>query len=74
MLSRDWDEGQAFDFVDQAHNAVPGALASITPPVDLRARGAAYAAATVLLGNATPQAWRDAAKRTLFVAERPYFK
>jgi hypothetical protein len=74
MLARDWDERQTFDFVDQVHNAAADALLSITPPVDLRARGVAYAAATVLLGDATPLPWRDAAKRTLFVVERPYFK
>lgn len=68
------DERQAFEFVDRVHKAAPSELASITPPVDLRARGIAYAAATVLLGDATPPAWRDFAKRTLFIVERPYLR
>jgi Zn-dependent protease with chaperone function/tellurite resistance protein len=74
MLVDTIDDRQALDFVDQVHEAPPGELAKIAPPVDLQARGVAYAAATVLLGNATPSAWRDAAKRTLFVIERPYLK
>jgi Zn-dependent protease with chaperone function len=74
MLVDNMDDRQAIDFVDQVHKAPPRELATITPPVDLKARGVAYAAATVLLGDATPSAWRDAAKRTLFVIERPYLK
>jgi Zn-dependent protease with chaperone function len=73
MLVDDMDVRQALDFLDQVHEA-PGALAKITPPIDLRGRGLAYAAATVLLRDATPPAWRDVAKRTLFVFERPYLK
>lgn len=33
----------------------------------------AYAAGVVLLGREAPAAWRDAARRLLFVDERPYF-
>jgi hypothetical protein len=29
--------------------------------------------AVVLLGDKTPPAWRNAAKRLLFASERPYF-
>lgn len=73
-LPDDRDERQAFEFVARVEKASPSELASLTPPVDLRARGLAYAAATVLLGEAAPRAWRDVAKRSLFVLERPYFK
>lgn len=74
MLVDDVDDRQAIDFVDQVQKAPPGELPKITPPIDLEARAVAYAAAAVLLGDATPPAWRDAAKRTLFVIERPYLK
>jgi hypothetical protein len=36
-------------------------------------RGHAYSMATIVLGSRAPQAWRTAAKRLLFVSERPYF-
>ncbi len=39
----------------------------------LRMRGIALSTATVMLGTNTPPAWRDKAKRLLFVGERPYF-
>jgi hypothetical protein len=41
-------------------------------PIELR--GQAYAMACVLRGARTPAEWRQAARRLLFVAERPYFK
>lgn len=37
-------------------------------------RGQAYAMATVRLGERTPPAWRELAKRLLFEHERPYFR
>ena len=37
-------------------------------------RGAAYAAGVVALGDRAPSAWREGAKRLLFVTERPYFR
>lgn len=37
-------------------------------------RGQAYSMATVRLGDRTPPAWREQAKRLLFGHERPYFK
>lgn len=36
-------------------------------------RGAILSAATILFPEQTPDAWKDTAKRVLFVAERPYF-
>ena len=36
--------------------------------------GNAYAMGVILLGPRAPAAWRDGAKRLLFVTERPYFK
>jgi hypothetical protein len=45
-------------------------LHGLTPEL----RGHAYSMAAVVLGpNRTPPAWREAAKRLLFAAERPYF-
>lgn len=41
--------------------------------LSLELRGQAYSMATVLLGNRTPPAWREAAKRLLLSHERPYF-
>ncbi len=37
-------------------------------------RGHAYSAAAVLLESRCPPAWREGAKRLLFVPERPYFR
>ena len=37
-------------------------------------RGHAYSMATIVLGDRTPESWRSAARRLLFVSERPYFK
>ena len=36
-------------------------------------RGRAYAMGAAALGDRAPRSWRDAAKRLLFVTERPYF-
>jgi hypothetical protein len=44
-------------------------LQGLQPPQ----RGFAYSAAVTALGAAAPQAWRDGAKRLLFVTERPHF-
>ena len=45
-------------------------LQGLTPEL----RGHAYSMAAVVLGpSRTPPAWREAAKRLLFAAERPYF-
>ncbi|MDR7269141.1 Zn-dependent protease with chaperone function [Pelomonas saccharophila] len=41
--------------------------------LSLELRGQAYSMATVLLGERTPPAWREAAKRLLLSHERPYF-
>ena len=37
-------------------------------------RGNAYVVGVILLGPRAPAAWRDGARRLLFVTERPYFK
>jgi Zn-dependent protease with chaperone function len=42
--------------------------------LDLALRGHAYSAAVVLLGERAPPAWREAARRLLFIPERPYFR
>ena len=39
----------------------------------LELRGHAYSMATVRLGERTPAAWRESAKRLLLIHERPYF-
>lgn len=44
-------------------------LDGLTPEL----RGHGYSIGAVMLGAKAPQAWRDAAKRLLFVSERPYF-
>jgi len=40
----------------------------------VRGKGYAYAAAVIVLGNRAPAAWRESAKRLLFIVERPYFR
>ena len=58
------------------------ALRSSTNPADaerlldgltMEARGQAYSAAVVMMGQRAPAEWRRAADRLLFVPERPYF-
>jgi Zn-dependent protease with chaperone function len=48
-------------------------LDGILNGLDVTARGHAYSAALVLLGNKAPEAWRRSANRLLFIPERPYF-
>jgi len=61
------------DFYQQVQSGnLPAAEASLNG-VSLRARGQAYAIATVIKGNAVPTTWRNGGKRLLFGAERPYF-
>ncbi len=40
----------------------------------LTARGEAYCAGVIILGDRAPAAWRHAAKQLLFAPERPYFR
>jgi Zn-dependent protease with chaperone function/tellurite resistance protein len=42
--------------------------------VDVILQGFAYATAVIALGERCPPAWRQLAKRLLFVTERPYFR
>jgi Zn-dependent protease with chaperone function len=61
-------------FVDAVQAGASVAQAERTlGTVSPRSRGLAYSAAVVLKGRQCPDAWRQAAKRLLFAAERPYF-
>jgi len=66
---------QVLRFVERARTeknqlAAESELIGVSPQM----RGHAYSMATVVLGDATPEAWRAAAKKLLFAGERPYFK
>lgn len=52
----------------------PGAADAHLAGASLEARARAYAAAAVLLGEACPSAWRELARRALFVGERPFLR
>ncbi|QSX77732.1 M48 family metallopeptidase [Agrilutibacter solisilvae] len=71
--SEDEDAGAVLRFFDQVRSgggeqAAEQALGDVSP----RARGTAYAMAAVLRGQRCPAQWREAARRLLFVMERPY--
>jgi Zn-dependent protease with chaperone function len=63
--------GRFLDAVDKGAS-VPDAEAALGE-IHLRARGIAYAAAVVLMGERCPAQWRMLAKQLLFAAERPHF-
>lgn len=72
LVGDDHEMAQGIAFLDAVHAAKKD-VEAVPPPVDFLARMHAYSAATTLLGEKTPAAWRNDAK-TLFAFERPYFK
>jgi hypothetical protein len=67
-----WRRLEAFRAALRSPAALAGAEKHLQG-LSLELRAQAYAMATVRLGERTPPAWREAAKRLLLPHERPYF-
>ena len=68
------DAQQILDFITAVRTSTNHAEAErLLDGLDIVLRGHAYSTALVLLGPRTPEDWRRAANRLLFIAERPYF-
>ncbi len=65
---------KVLEFITAARSAAnPAEAERLLDGLSLEARGQAYSAALVILGQRAPAEWRSGADRLLFVPERPYF-
>jgi hypothetical protein len=68
------DAQQILDFITSVRTSTdPVEAERLLDGLDITLRGHAYSAAVVVLGTKAPKEWRRAARRLLFIAERPYF-
>jgi Zn-dependent protease with chaperone function len=68
------DAQQILDFITSVRTSTdPAEAERLLDGLDITLRGHAYSAAVVVLGTKAPKEWRRAARRLLFIAERPYF-
>jgi Zn-dependent protease with chaperone function len=69
------DAEMIWSFLQSVHAGTPTRQAeTLLGAMGPRERGIAYASAVVLLGDRSPDVWRDGAKRLLFGFEHPFFR
>ena len=72
--SQDENAEQVLEFITALRSSTnPAAAERLLDGLTMEARGQAYSAAVVMMGQSAPAEWRRAADRLLFVPERPYF-
>jgi len=71
---KDESAEKVLEFITAARSSTnPADAERLLDGLPIEARGLAYSAALVVLGNRAPAEWRRGADRLLFVPERPYF-
>ena len=71
---KDESAEKVLEFITAARSSTnPADAERLLDGLPIEARGQAYSAALVVLGNRAPAEWRRGADRLLFVPERPYF-